>query len=195
MSRFHLHAASGLALVGLAAGLSSPARAFPWDWDMVDNDFKRAYEWQMANLPDGAVTIDRYVPNADRMTPEGQALKNPFGAHPSEEVLAQGKHMFEVYCQACHGVEGKGNAPVTHNDPANNVRRYPVPPPMLSGTGAITAARSDGYIYLTIRNGGAIMPAYGPSMEDPEIWATVAYIRTLEGAQYTPPPAPSEAPR
>ncbi len=195
MSRIRLHLAPGLALVGLAAALSSPAQAFPWDWDMVDNAFSRAYEWQMANLPDGAVSIDRYVPNADRMTPEGQALDNPFGAKPSADTLAQGKHMFEVYCQACHGVEGKGGAPVTKNDPANNVRRYPIPPPMLSGTGAITAARSDGYLYLTIRNGGAIMPAYGPSMEDQEIWATVAYIRTLEGAQHTPPPAPSEAPR
>lgn len=186
-----LHKTGALATAAAVALLAQPALAFPWDWDMVDAQFMRAYEWSMMNLPEGAVSIDRYVRNYDRNTPEGQALANPLGASPGDEDLAVGQRMFTVYCQTCHGVEGKGGAPVMLNDPANGIKRYPVPPPNLSGPGAITASRSDGYIYLTIRNGGAIMPAYGPSMEDQEIWATVAYIRTLEGAGYTPP-APAE---
>ncbi len=181
--------------LGFALFSSTPAQAFPWDWDMVDGTFKRAYEWAMMNLPDGAVSINRYVPNADRMTPEGQALQNPLGATPAAADLATGERMFGIYCQTCHGVEGKGGAPVMLNDPANGIKRYPVPPPMLSGPGAITTARSDGYIYLTIRNGGAIMPGYGSSMEDQEIWATVAYLRTLEGAQYSPPAPSADTPQ
>ncbi|MCK6505501.1 cytochrome c [Myxococcota bacterium] len=172
--------------LGLGLLATSPAQAFPWDWDMVDAQFLRAYEWAMMTLPEGAVTMDRYVANADRMTPEGQALANPITA-PTPADLAVGKKMFVTYCQTCHGVDGKGGAPVTKNDPANNIKRYPVPPPMLSGAGAITASRSDGYLYLTIRNGGAIMPRYDSQMDDHEIWATVAYIRTLEGAAYKAP--------
>ena len=132
---------SGLVALGLGLLASSPAQAFPWDWDMVDAQFLRAYEWAMQSLPEGAVTMDRYVPNADRMTPAGQALQSPLAA-PSPADLATGQKMFVVYCQACHGVDGKGGAPVTKNDPANNIKRYPIPPPMLSGEGAITAARS-----------------------------------------------------
>lgn len=190
----HLHRVAGIATAAVLATLAQPAQAFPWDWDMVDSQFMRAYEWSMMQLPDAAVSINRYVPNANRMTPEGQALVNPLGASPSAEDIALGKQMFVVYCQTCHGVEGKGGAPVAMNDPAAGIKRYPVPPPMLSGPGSISASRSDGYIYLTIRNGGAIMPKYGPSMEDQEIWATVAYIRTLEGAAYVPP-APVEPPQ
>lgn len=179
----------GLLMAGL--GFSSPASAFPWDWDMVDAQFFRAYEWAMMTLPDGAVTRDRFVPNYNRMTPEGQALTNPLTA-PSAADLATGKKMFVIYCQTCHGVDGKGGSPVIKNDPANNIRRYPIPPPNLSGVGAITTSRSDGYIYLTIRNGGAIMPRYGAAMNDHEMWSVVAYIRTMEGAAATPPAPPAD---
>ena len=41
---------------------------------MVDAYFYRGYEWAMMNLPEGVVSRDLYVENADRMTPEGQAL-------------------------------------------------------------------------------------------------------------------------
>jgi mono/diheme cytochrome c family protein len=63
--------------------------------------------------------------------------------------------------------------------------RYPILPPMLSGDGAITGLRSDGYLYLTIRNGAAVMSGYGQAMDDDEMWAIVSYIRTLDGAAYT----------
>lgn len=185
----------GAAALAAVALLGQSAQAFPWDWDMVDAQFARAYEWTMMTLPEGAVSINRYVPNSDRNTPEGQALVNPLGPKPADADLAVGKQMFTVYCQTCHGVDGKGGAPVTLNDPAAGIKRYPIPPPMLSGPGAITAVRSDGYLYLTIRNGGAIMPKYGPSMEDHEIWATVAYMRTLDGAAYVPPAPPPTEPQ
>jgi len=182
---------SGALLCGVGLLISTPAAAFPWDWDMVDGEFLRAYEWAMMSLPDDAVTMTRYVPNGDRMTPAGQALQNPNSA-PTDADLAVGQRMFSIYCQACHGVEGKGGSPVTKNDPANNIKRYPIPPPMLSGAGAITAARSDGYIYLTIRNGGAIMPRYASQLDDSEMWAIVAYIRTLDGATFAAPPQPAD---
>lgn len=181
-------AAMGAMLLGL--GFSTPAAAFPWDWDMVDAQFLRAYEWAMMTLPEGAVT-NRYVPNGNRMTPEGQAMTNPLSA-PSEADLAKGKKMFTIYCQTCHGVDGKGGAPVTKNDPANNIRRYPIAPPNLSGAGTTIPMRSDGYIYLTIRNGGSVMPRYGAAMTDHEMWAVVAYIRTLEGAAYALPAPPAD---
>ena len=188
-----LRACAGPALLVAALLAAPPAQAFPWDWDMVDATYVRAYELAMKKLPDGAVTMDRYVANFDRMTPEGQALANPLSA-ASPEVMKTGERMFGIYCVACHGPEGKGGAPVMLNDPAAGIKRYPVPPPMLSGDGAITANRSDGYIYLTVRNGGAIMPAYGASIEDAEIWSVVAYLRTLPGAAYRPP-APTEPPQ
>jgi mono/diheme cytochrome c family protein len=174
-------AAAALGLLG-----STVAWAFPWDIDMVDAYFFRAYEWSMMPLPEGVVSRDHYAQNGDRTTAEGVAMANPLEP-ANAPTIAQGQHMFEVYCATCHGVEGKGGAEVVRNDPSLGVSRYPIPPPMLSGAGAISTMRSDGYIYLTIRNGGALMPAYGQAMDATETWAIVSYIRTLEGARYTPP--------
>lgn len=164
--------------VAAGALFSTAAWAFPWDIDMVDAQFVRAYEWVMMTPPEGVVSRDRYRPQWNRTTPEGQSLRNPFAPDP-----AQGKRMFEVYCAACHGERGAGGAPVADHDPAAERFRYQMPPPKLGGPGAVTALRTDGYLYLTVRNGGAIMPSYGSAMSDEEIWAVVAYVRTLPGAQ------------
>jgi mono/diheme cytochrome c family protein len=170
--------------LGLAA-FSTPAQAFPWDIDMVDAYYYRAYEWVMMDLPEGVVSRNMYVPNAKRATPEGEAMANPW---PEDKTsLALGQKMFETYCQTCHGVQGKGGAPMADN--SNGKKRYPIPPAILSGAGAVTPNRSDAYIYLTIRNGGGIMPGYNNALEDNEMWAIVRYIRTLDGAQYSPPAA------
>jgi mono/diheme cytochrome c family protein len=177
-------------LAGLGLLASSTAVAFPWDIDMVDAYFYRGYEWAMMQLPDGVVSRDLYVANADRMTPEGQALQNPFG-EPNSATLQKGERMFTVYCATCHGVEGKGGAEVMRNDPTLGINRYPVPAPMLSGTGNVTSMRTDGYIYLTIRNGAAVMPGYNQAMYDHEMWSVVSYIRTLEGAAYLSPTPPT----
>ena len=120
----------------------------------------------------------------DRNTPEGQGLDNPLevNGQVSDEVLQTGARMFSVYCATCHGVEGGGGAPVA--DTTNHPGRYPAGPPKLAGDGNSSALRSDGYIFLTIRNGGAIMPSYSYAMSDEEIWSVISYIRTLPKAQY-----------
>ena len=42
-----------------------------------------------------------------------------------------------------------------------------------------TSMQTEGYLYLTIRNGGAIMPSYYWAMNDAEMWDVVAYLRSL----------------
>lgn len=186
--------AGGLLVAGLAW-------ASPWDIDMIDSRMMKAYEWHMRpSIPEGSVqrpagAVTRpggngtyqndYIPAGDRTAPGTDTMANPYPV--TKATIAQGQHLFQVTCAPCHGIDGKGGGPVTKNDPAAAINRFPVPAPLLSGAGAVSAQRSDGYIYFTIRNGGALMPAYGVSLTDRERWAVVAYIRTLEGTTYTPP--------
>lgn len=180
--------------------IAGAAWASPWDIDMIDSTAFKAYEWQMLLPPEGSVP--REAPSYPRSKPVGYYQNNPI--LPVDRMKADGmvdpyasdpKHvqtgsaLFLVQCAPCHGLEGKGGGPVTQNDPTANppIRRFPVPAPLLSGAGAVSPSRSDGYIYGTIRNGGALMPAHGLSLTDAERWAIVAYIRTLDGAQYKPP--------
>lgn len=175
-------------LGGVVLLVSTAAWALPWDVDMVDAVTLKAYEWHMMTPPEGTVSTNRWHKNYERTSAVGQALTDPYPVN--EERIAHGKVLFGIYCAACHGDDGLGGAPVTDNDPAHGKKRYPIPPPHLSGPGAISAMRTDGWIYLVIRNGGAIMPSYSYAMSDEEMWDVVEYIRTLPGAKYTPPPAP-----
>lgn len=189
-------------VVGLGLLCAGMAWASPWDIDMIDAYTLKAYEWKMRPMPTASVQRQpvgpkppgayqtAYVANVDRTVPaQVDPLVNPYPA--DEASLAEGKRLFQVTCAPCHGVEGKGGGPVTQNDPAKGINRFPLPAPLLSGAGAVSAVRSDGYIYATIRNGGALMPAYGISLTDKERWSIVSYIRTLDGAAAPAAPAPA----
>ena len=179
-----------LGMGGLLA--STVAWAFPWDIDMVDAVFLRAFEWEMLDTPEGAVSINRYRSGCDptcadpaEVLPEwnrdaigGTIQKNPLSASP--EVLGQGERLFSIYCQTCHGVDGGGGAPVTNNEKG---ARYPAVP-MLSGPATASGYRTDGWLFLTIRNGGINMPSYSYAMDDEEMWSLVTYLRTLPNAEY-----------
>ncbi len=184
----------------VAGGLLVAGAAYssPWDIDMVDSRSFKAYEWKMMPpIPEGSLqrpagAVQRakpigsyqndYIAPIDRNDDSTESVVNPYPV--DKATIAQGTKLFQVSCAPCHGEEGKGGGPVTHNDPAAGMNRFVVPAPMLSGDGAVAAIRSDGYIYGTIRNGDGIMPRYGISLTDRERWSIVAYIRTLDGAAY-----------
>ena len=163
--------------------VSSIAFGLPWDTDMANSKSIKAYEAPMAPLPAGVVAQPNVLSpdiasmNYDRMTPEGQALQSPFEAN-----VELGGKMYSIYCSHCHG-NGKILGAVAF-DPKNPTKPglpayhlFGLPPQMAS-------QRSDGYIYLTIRNGGALMPRHGYAMSDREMWAVVSYLRVQEGGAY-----------
>lgn len=175
-------AAVGLGLAGAAIGL-------PWDIDMADSQGKKAYSHPMKGIEAGTIaqadvrTPVGYAANYDRMSPEGQALKAPFAA--TEASLATGKQMYNTYCTPCHG-DGEKLGLVAQPG------RFPGVLQLTGGSG-VAKLRTDGYIYLTIRNGGAVMPYYGWAMDDAEMWSIVQYVRTLPGGAYVEPkPAEEE---
>jgi mono/diheme cytochrome c family protein len=174
----------------VVVGLSGAAFGLPWDIDMNDAQMVKAYERIMAPLPEGVISQPNllspfgYSPNFVRGSPEGEALVNPV---PNDaEAMARGEHMFQTYCSPCHG-DGINLGPVAAPG------RYPGVAVLASPNGRLHL-RSDGWIYLTMRNGGGIMPSYGWAMTDTEMWSVVRYVRTLPDAAYNPAPATPAAP-
>ena len=91
-------------------------------------------------------------------------LENPIPM--SEASIAAGEAQYKLTCTPCHGLELKGDGPVT---------QFYIPPPDLQGAGS--RGRSDGYMYSYIRNGGAVMPAYGFQVSAETTWHIINYIR------------------
>ena len=172
----------GVALLATTV-VSGVAFGLPWDTDMANSKSIKAYEAPMAPLPAGVVAQPNVLSpdiasmNYDRMTPEGQALQSPFEA----DVELGGK-MYSIYCSHCHG-DGTTLGPVAFGP--HNKTKYGLPAYHLFKTPPKMASqRSDGYIYLTIRNGGLMMPRHGYAMSDREMWAVVSYLRVQEGGAY-----------
>jgi mono/diheme cytochrome c family protein len=186
---------SMFSLLVVTAGLlsASVAHALPWDVDMADSQAVKAYEQIMQPLPEGTVsqanvlTPRSFSPNYERTSPEGMALTNPLQS--SESVLSTGETMYKTYCMPCHGMGAKLG-------PVAQPGRFPGVIPISGSAKSVLSMRTDGYVYLTIRNGGPIMPYYGWAMTDDEMWSVVHYVRTLDGGAYapaTPPPTETEA--
>jgi mono/diheme cytochrome c family protein len=210
MRNWHKRAAVGAVVVG--ALVSTAAVALPWDTDMVDSQYVRAYEcwiWSVVDgertctktwgtLPEGVVSQDRIetpspfkTPPIDKMDNEAwAALPNPLS--PTPESLAKGEKMFRTYCTPCHGVPDSNGRIANLGTVAQPGRMAGVVG--LSGKDGVLKARTDGQVYRAIRMGNAIMPAYNWAMTDDEMWSTVHYCRTLENSQYVPPPPPAPAP-
>jgi mono/diheme cytochrome c family protein len=85
--------------------------------------------------------------------------------------LARGVELFHINCMMCHGLQAKGNGPVSvylKNKPADL-------------TGLPVQALSDGGIFLTISNGiQGKMPALNENLTVRERWDVVNYVRTLK---------------
>ena len=180
-----------LIVAGAMFALSAVAWAFPWDTDMADSVFKRAYAWKMMTLPEDTVSRNRARIQGHPTDPASQALMGP---KPTPADSAEGRQLFEAYCTACHGKDGKGGAAVTDN---KSGMRYAIPAPTLSGGQSSVKARTDGYLFFLVRDGKQndkgtnTMPGYGYAMEDKDVWALIAYMRTMDG---NAAPAPAAAP-
>jgi putative heme-binding domain-containing protein len=97
----------------------------------------------------------------------------------SADTLAKkGEPLFIHYCSHCHGAYGDGegfNAEYLDRQPANLTDPE------------FMAKRKDSRIFRVVKKGGPevrksnLMPSFGNTLSDLEIWSLVAYVRTLSG--------------
>jgi mono/diheme cytochrome c family protein len=114
-------------------------------------------------------------------------ITSPF-AGADTAALRAGQVMYDRNCAVCHGPQGKGDGSII------GPGKFPMAPNL---TLPATQGRSDGYIYAIIRAGRGLMPSYGPRMNHLERWATVMYVRQLQGGAASAPaaaPAPTTQP-
>ena len=94
------------------------------------------------------------------------------GSSMAEPKSAQ--ELFQANCQACHGVQGKGDGPaaaVLQVRPRNLTQR-----PYRFGCGP-------GAVASTIKSGIAEsgMPSFKDTLTDQEVWTLANYVRSLQG--------------
>jgi len=93
----------------------------------------------------------------------------------TEERVRRGQQRFDIFCAACHGVQGNGKSPIADRFIAKpvNLATAPYMDP------AQRTAR-DGYLFEVIRNGVRTMPGYAHALDAQESWDVVMYVRALQ---------------
>jgi len=74
-----------------------------------------------------------------------------------------GREVYEMYCQTCHGIGGKSMEPGTPDFPSGEA-----------------LFRPDSDLFAQIREGKGVMPAYRGMLTDSEIRDVIAYLRSLQ---------------
>jgi mono/diheme cytochrome c family protein len=105
------------------------------------------------------------------------------GSPARAQDQAEGRNLYQSYCSTCHGEKGKGDGvaagalPVKPRDHTN---------------GAVMNSLSDQFLAdIIAKGGGAVgkstfMPSWGGSLNEKQIRAVVAYLRTLAVPPYKP---------
>ena len=114
--------------------------------------------------------IDRGPDTKWEAPEDARAQANPVA--PSQEVLAEGKALYQRNCQLCHGASGRGDGPAT---------QYVKPAPADISTAEAQAAMTDGEVFWKLTTGREPMPPFGKKLSERERWVLVLYVRSLKG--------------
>lgn len=125
-----------------------------------------------------------FTPFAYAQSPEeyeraGLELKNPLPF--SDSLVKQGKELYDIFCDHCHGEKGEGDGQMVKNDV------FPAPP-------SYTAALKDlpeGKIFYTIHYGKGNMGSHASQISQTERWKIVYYVQKLQGKLNAPAVADS----
>jgi hypothetical protein len=104
----------------------------------------------------------------------------------TRRFVERGQTEFNIFCEPCHGYDGRGNGPVNQWDQRLRKDGSPdagtwVPPSNLLGAGV--KYLSDGLIYNVVTNGVGTMASYKDQIPVVDRWAIVSYVRALEMSQ------------
>lgn len=136
--------------------------------DMADGPTVKAQE-DYLDPPDHSVSTTAIIYPEQAEVAE-EEFNNPYPAN--EANLVAGKKYYNIYCALCHGADGKGQGTLTDAYP-----RAAVP----DLTRADLSERKDGFFFMKISKGGAMMPSYGHATTSKERWQIIAYLRQLQG--------------
>ena len=106
------------------------------------------------------------IPN----TNEGYELAKTTVTNPleaTEENLANGKKMYDIYCATCHGTKGDGNGVLSQRDKFNGVPNYK------------DRDINAGVTYHVVMYGKGLMGSHASQLTYKERWQVVQYVEKL----------------
>jgi len=108
-----------------------------------------------------------YRMDKDSLAMASVAVKNPLDS--TAAVVADGKILYDMYCDHCHGPKGEGNGKVSEK--YNGVPNY---------KSDALKSMSEGHIFHVITHGKGLMWAHGSQISPEDRWKISKYVKTLQ---------------
>ncbi len=149
--------------------------------DQPNKNFKDGKTAQLppANTkPVGFKEYDQFPNTKEGYEAAGVSMVNPL---PVDTVnLAQGKHLYTVFCSPCHGEKGDGQGHLVKIDKFSGVPSYHEGS---SSRGGNMADLTAGKIYHTITYGVNNMGSHASQISPTDRWKVVMYVQQLQKGQ------------
>lgn len=111
----------------------------------------------------------------DEYTLAASDLINPYTltAENQDAIFAEGKLLYQINCQHCHGEKGDGKGPMVQSGAFEGVPDY-----------ANLKNLSNGQMFYSIYYGKGTMGAHNSLVNKKEIWTLIHYIRKFQDKDY-----------
>jgi mono/diheme cytochrome c family protein len=126
-------------------------------------------------IPRGFVSFD-YDNSLEDYLRAGNELVNPLDM--SEDNLAKGKKLFEMFCAHCHGKDGDGKGSITHAV-YSAIPGY-ADDVMIRRTGGNMNELTEGNIHHAIYYGLNAMGPHNSQLNNNERWLITMYVQELQ---------------
>ena len=118
-----------------------------------------------------------YRISKDSLEYAARTLKNPLDS--TAAIIAQGKVLYETYCDHCHGPQGKGDGKVAAGVTIDGVQKG-----NYNGVANLTSDAlkniTEGHIFHVITQGKGLMWAHGSQISPEDRWKIAKYVKTLQ---------------
>lgn len=149
--------------------------------DQPNKNFKDGKTAQLPpahTKPVGFTEYDEYPNTKEGYDAAGVSMVNPL---PVDTVnLAQGKHLFTVFCAPCHGEKGDGQGHLVKIEKFSGVPAYQTG---ASSRGGNMVDLTAGKIYHTITYGVNNMGSHASQISPTDRWKVVMYVQQLQKGQ------------
>ncbi len=117
------------------------------------------------------------LPNDEQGLAQADLLKNPLDS--TAAVISEGKALYEIYCDHCHGAKGEGDGNVAAGVKIDGVQKgnyNGVPNYKADALRNIT----EGHIFHVITYGKNLMWPHGSQLKPEDRWKIAKYVKVLQ---------------